>query len=84
MMNPTRLALLGHSMGSGAVMSAAVAIASTLLRLCHFTHICGVTRFTHNLQCRLVESFIANAERILQQAGGENQNLAHKARAVLW
>lgn len=76
----TRLALLGHSMGSGAVMSvgrnvdrfaATVAISPTGAQ---------VTRFTPRnllLQAGSWEgSFVANAERLLVAAGGENQNLA--------
>ncbi len=77
----SRLAVLGHSMGSGAVMSAAVnnvnryaatvAVSPTGALL--------TANAPRNLQLQAGSwegRFVANAERLLQAAGGENQNLA--------
>lgn len=77
----SRLAVLGHSMGSGAVMSAAinninryaatVAISPTGALL--------TPNAPRNLQLQAGSwegRFVVNAERLLQAAGGENQNLA--------
>lgn len=79
--DPARLALLGHSMGSGAVMSAGihngdrfaatVAISPTGAQVTHFV--------PRNLLLQAGSwegSFVANAERLLVAAGGENKNLA--------
>lgn len=79
--DPARLALLGHSMGSGIVMtagirnparfSATIAISPT-----------GATvtpQVPPNLQLQAGSGegrFVANAQRLLAQAGGENANLA--------
>lgn len=77
----TRLAVLGHSMGSGAVMTAAidhsidfsatVAISPTGAKV--------TPERPRNLQLQAGSwegGFIRNAERILQQAGGINPDLA--------
>jgi pimeloyl-ACP methyl ester carboxylesterase len=77
----TRLALLGHSMGSGSVMTAGiqqadrfaatVAISPTGARV--------TPEAPRNLQLQSGSwegGFIANAERLLDRAGGENENLA--------
>ncbi|RUR79219.1 hypothetical protein PCC6912_33930 [Chlorogloeopsis fritschii PCC 6912] len=76
----SRLATLGHSMGSGAVMTAAidndnrydatVAISPTSAYV--------TTKAPRNLQLQAgswESRFIANAQRLLKQAGGENKNL---------
>nr|WP_322711457.1 alpha/beta hydrolase [Nostoc sp. ChiSLP03a]MDZ8212683.1 alpha/beta hydrolase [Nostoc sp. ChiSLP03a] len=75
-----RLATLGHSMGSGAVMSAAI---NNLNRYAATVAIsptsASVTpKAPHNLQLQAGSwegRFIANAKRLLQAAGGENKNL---------
>jgi pimeloyl-ACP methyl ester carboxylesterase len=79
--DPTRLALLGHSMGSGAVMSAAIAerdrFAATIA--ISPTGAAVTPESPRNLQLQAGSwepRFVANAGRLLQQAGGENQNLA--------
>jgi dienelactone hydrolase len=79
--DPTRLGLLGHSMGSGAVMqagirnverfTATVAISPTDAKV--------TPQAPHNLLFQAGSGeghFIDNAKRLLQAAGGENQNLA--------
>jgi pimeloyl-ACP methyl ester carboxylesterase len=79
--DPARLALLGHSMGSGAVMSAGI---HNLDRFAATVAIsptgAQVTRFAPRnllLQAGSWEgSFVANAERLLVAAGGGNKNLA--------
>ncbi|WP_233787897.1 alpha/beta hydrolase, partial [Dulcicalothrix desertica] len=84
-----RLATLGHSMGSGAVMSAAIenvnkfaatiAVSPTGAR--------PTTNAPRNLQLQAGSwegRFIANAQRLLQTAGGENRNFADgKARNLI-
>lgn len=79
--DPTQLALLGHSMGSGAAMSAGihdpkrfaatVAISPTGAEVTPFV--------PRNLQLQTGSwegRFVANAHRLLNAAGGENKNLA--------
>ena len=87
--DPTRLALLGHSMGSGAVMSAAISNSDRFAATVAIspTYAAVTPQVPHNLQLQAGSwegSFIANAEKILQQAGGENQNLAQgKGRSLV-
>ncbi|MBW4487364.1 MAG: lysophospholipase [Trichocoleus desertorum ATA4-8-CV12] len=77
----TRLALLGHSMGSGSVMNAGiqqadrfaatVAVSPTGARV--------TPEAPRNLQLQAGSwegGFIGNAERLLDRAGGKNENLA--------
>ncbi|HEY9656337.1 MAG TPA: alpha/beta fold hydrolase, partial [Crinalium sp.] len=79
--DPKRLALLGHSMGSGIVMTAGI---SNLNRFAATVAVsptgAAVTPQTpRNLQLQAGSGegrFISNAERLLAQAGGENSNLA--------
>ncbi|MBD0266916.1 MAG: alpha/beta fold hydrolase [Cyanobacteria bacterium Co-bin8] len=76
-----RLALLGHSMGSGIVMSAGVRspdrFAATVAVSPTGANITPQTPRNLQLQAGGGEGrFIANAERLLAQAGGENTNLA--------
>lgn len=77
----TRLAVLGHSMGSGAVMTAAIANPT------HFSATVAISPTganvtsdqPRNLQLQAGSwegGFIRNAERILQQAGGSNSDVA--------
>lgn len=87
--DPSRLALVGHSMGSGAVMSAAirdnnrytatVAISPTSAEV--------TSSSPANLQLQAGSNegvFVANAEKLLKQAGGENQNFVDKkARSLV-
>ncbi|MBW4638706.1 MAG: lysophospholipase [Gloeocapsa sp. UFS-A4-WI-NPMV-4B04] len=75
------LALLGHSMGSGAVMSASISNPNDFAATVAVSPTgAQVTRFAPRnllLQAGSREgSFIANAERLLVAAGGENKNLA--------
>ena len=86
--DPTRLALLGHSMGSGAVMSAAISnpdFAATIA--ISPTGALVNSQLPRNLQLQAgswEDSFVANAQRLLKQAGGENQNLAQgKGRSLV-
>lgn len=79
--DPTRIALLGHSMGSGAVMSAAI---NNLERYAATVAIsptgANVTPSApRNLQLQVgsgEERFINNAQRLLKQAGGEGKERA--------
>lgn len=79
--DPSRLALLGHSMGSGAVMStgirnldrfaATVAVSPTGAAV--------TPQVPRNLQLQAGSwegGFVSNAKRLLVAAGGENGNLA--------
>ncbi len=79
--DPSRLALLGHSMGSGAVMStgirnpdrfaATVAVSPTGAAV--------TPQVPRNLQLQAGSwegGFVTNAKRLLVAAGGENENLA--------
>ncbi len=79
--DPGRLALLGHSMGSGIVMNAGIRERD------HFAATVAVSptganvtpQSPRNLQLQAGSgegSFVGNAERLLAQAGGENTNLA--------
>ncbi len=86
--DPTRLALLGHSMGSGVVMSAAISnpdFAATIA--ISPTGAAVNSQVPRNLQLQVGSwevRFIANARRLLQQAGGENENLAQgKGRSLV-
>lgn len=78
--DPTRLALLGHSMGSGAVMAAGIrnpdSFAATIA--VSPTYAVVTPQVPRNLQFQAggwEPGFVANAMRLLQQAGGENTNL---------
>lgn len=79
--DPKRLALLGHSMGSGAVMSAGIRnpdrFAATIA--ISPTDAAVTPQVPHNLQLQAGSwegRFVANAQRLLKQAGGESENLA--------
>jgi pimeloyl-ACP methyl ester carboxylesterase len=77
----TRLAVLGHSMGSGAVMTAAIDHAGDFFATVAISPT-GATvtpEQPRNLQLQAGSwegGFIRNAERILQQAGGINADVA--------
>ncbi len=87
--DPARLALLGHSMGSGVVMSAGInqpeqfaatiAISPTGAKV--------TPQLPHNLQLQAGSwegRFVSNAMELLMRAGGANQNLADgKGRSVV-
>lgn len=87
--DPTRVALLGHSMGSGVVMSAAIENSDRFAATVAIspTYAAVTPKVPRNLQLQAggwEGSFIANAMRLLQQAGGENQNLAQgKGRSLV-
>jgi dienelactone hydrolase len=79
--DPDRLALLGHSMGSGIVMTAGIRnpdrFAATVA--VSPTGATVTPQSPRNLQLQAGSgegSFVGNAERLLAQAGGENANLA--------
>ncbi len=77
----SRLALLGHSMGSGAVMAASLGdvnrFAATVAVSPTGAAVTPLAPRNLQLQAGSWEgSFIANAQRLLVAAGGENQNLA--------
>nr|WP_290224852.1 alpha/beta fold hydrolase [Trichocoleus desertorum] len=77
----TRLALLGHSMGSGSVMNAGIQQADRFAATVAISPTgATVTREApRNLQLQAGSwegGFIANAERLLERAGGKNENLA--------
>lgn len=79
--DPTRLALLGHSMGSSAVMSAAIDNADRFAATVAIspTNAAVTLLFPHNLQLQAgswESRFVASAQRLLQEAGGTNGNLA--------
>ncbi len=79
--DPTRLALLGHSMGSGAVMSAGIRNVDRFAATVAVSPTYGqVTPFApRNLQLQVgswESGFIANAQRLLVAAGGVSKNLA--------
>ena len=84
----TRLALLGHSMGSGAVMSAGIRdvnrFAATVAISPTGAQVTPSTPRNLQLQAGSWEGgFVRNAERMLAAAGGENQNLAQgKGRSL--
>ena len=76
----SRLALLGHSMGSGAVMSAAISNVNRYAATVAISPTgANVTPFEpQNLQLQTGSwegRFVANARRLLVAAGGENKNL---------
>lgn len=86
--DPNRLALLGHSMGSGAVMSAAISNPKFAATVAISPTGASVNlQVPRNLQLQVGSwevRFIANAQRLLKQAGGENENLAQgKGRSLL-
>ncbi|MBD1864100.1 MULTISPECIES: alpha/beta fold hydrolase [Trichocoleus] len=77
----TRLALLGHSMGSGSVMTAGIQQADRFAATVAIspTGAKVTPESPRNLQLQAGSwegGFIANAERLLDRAGGENENLA--------
>jgi pimeloyl-ACP methyl ester carboxylesterase len=77
----TRLALLGHSMGSGAVMSAGIQQADRFAATVAIspTGASVTPEAPRNLQMQAGSwegGFITNAQRLLARAGGENENLA--------
>jgi pimeloyl-ACP methyl ester carboxylesterase len=79
--DPTRLALLGHSMGSGAVMSAGIQDSDRFAATVAIspTGASVTPQVPRNLQMQVGSGeggFIENARRLLQQGGGENPNLA--------
>ena len=79
--DPSRLALLGHSMGSGIVMNAGIRnpdrFAATVAVSPTGANVTPQTPRNLQLQAGSGEGrFVGNAERLLAQAGGENTNLA--------
>lgn len=79
--DPAHLALLGHSMGSGIVMTAGIRnpdrFAATIA--VSPTGADTTPQAPRNLQLQAGSgegSFVTNAQRLLAQAGGENANLA--------
>ncbi|MDX2097586.1 MAG: alpha/beta fold hydrolase [Leptolyngbyaceae cyanobacterium bins.59] len=79
--DPGRLALLGHSMGSGIVMNAGIRehdrFAATVAVSPTGATVTPQTPRNLQLQAGSGEGrFVSNAERLLAQAGGENTNLA--------
>ena len=77
----TRLALLGHSMGSGSVMNAGIQQADRFAATVAISPTGATVTPTapRNLQLQAGSwegGFIANAKRLLERAGGENENLA--------
>jgi dienelactone hydrolase len=87
--DPSRLALLGHSMGSGAVMSAAIRnpdrFAATVAVSPTGAAIAPSVPRNLQLQAGSWEGgFVTNAQRLLAAAGGENDNFAGgKARSLI-
>lgn len=78
---PTRLALLGHSMGSGVVMSAAIRdpdrYAATIAISPTGAAVTPQSPLNLQLQAGSGEGwFVVNAQRLLAEAGGANSNLA--------
>ncbi|MBC7969336.1 MAG: alpha/beta fold hydrolase [Verrucomicrobia bacterium] len=79
--DPGRLALLGHSMGSGIVMNAGIRnpdrFAATVAVSPTGANVTPQSPRNLQLQAGSGEGgFVGNAERLLAQAGGENTNLA--------
>jgi len=79
--DPNRLALLGHSMGSGVVMNAGIRspdrFAATVAVSPTEANVTPQSPRNLQLQAGSGEGgFVSNAERLLAQAGGENTNLA--------
>ncbi len=87
--DPARLALLGHSMGSGAVMSAGIRdvnrFGATVAISPTGAQVTPSTPRNLLLQAGSWEGgFVRNAQRLLAAAGGENENLAEgKGRSLL-
>jgi dienelactone hydrolase len=87
--DPTHLALLGHSMGSGAVMSAGSSNSDLFAATVAIspTYAAVTPQVPRNLQLQAGSwepRFVVNAQRLLKQAGGENENLAEgKGRSLL-
>lgn len=87
--DPSRLALLGHSMGSGAVMSDGIRNSDRFAATIAIspTYAVVTPQVPRNLQLQAGSwegGFVANAQRLLQQAGGENDNLAQgKGRSLV-
>ncbi len=85
----TRLALLGHSMGSGAVMSAGIQDVNRFAATVAISPTgAGVTPSApRNLQLQAGSwegSFVGNAQKLLAAAGGENENLREgKGRSLI-
>ena len=78
--DPNRLALLGHSMGSGIVMNAGIRdrerFAATVAVSPTGANVTPQSLQNLQLQAGSGEGgFVSNAERLLAQAGGENTNL---------
>jgi dienelactone hydrolase len=76
-----RLALLGHSMGSGIVMTAGIRNSDRFAATIAVspTDASVTPQAPRNLQLQAGSgegSFVANAQRLLAQAGGENANLS--------
>ncbi|WP_199312782.1 alpha/beta fold hydrolase [Microcoleus sp. FACHB-672] len=86
--DPARLALLGHSMGSGAVMSAGIAnvnrFAATIAVSPTGANVTPAAPRNLQLQAGSGEGrFVENAQRMLRDAGGENPNFAQgRARSL--
>ncbi|MEH2179176.1 hypothetical protein [Nostoc sp.] len=83
----SRLATLGHSMGSGAVMSAAINNVNRYAATVAIspTSASVTPKAPHNLQLQAGSwegGFIANAKRLLESAGGENKNLSKQNKGV--
>ncbi|MBD1879801.1 alpha/beta fold hydrolase [Coleofasciculus sp. FACHB-T130] len=87
--DPSRLALLGHSMGSGAVMSAGIRNPDRFAATVAVSPTgAGVTpSIPRNLQLQAGSwegGFVKNAQRLLAAAGGENDNFAGgRARSLV-
>ncbi|MBD1898455.1 lysophospholipase [Trichocoleus sp. DQ-A3] len=87
--DPSRLALLGHSMGSGAVMSAGIRNPDRFAATVAVSPTgAGVTpSIPRNLQLQAGSwegGFVTNAQRLLAAAGGENDNFAGgRARSLV-
>lgn len=87
--DPKRLALLGHSMGSGAVMSAAIGNADRFAATIAIspTGASVTPSIPRNLQLQAGSwegRFVENARQLLNKAGGENQNLEEgRGRSLL-
>src|SRR5919202_605190 len=85
----TRLALLGHSMGSGAVMSAGISdvnrFAATVAISPTGAQVTPSAPRNLQLQAGTWEGgFVRNAERLLATAGGESENLREgKGRSLI-
>jgi pimeloyl-ACP methyl ester carboxylesterase len=87
--NPTRLALLGHSMGSGAVMSAGISdvnrFAATVAISPTGAQVTPAAPRNLQLQAGTWEGgFVRNAQRLLATAGGESENFREgKGRSLI-